>query len=263
MDTMEKSPLKLDHPPIVEAVVDIDCDMPPKFKLAECGKSAQERFSDHYPRYEQQLMANFAFQIVEEKDGPGPTEPPLAKSSLSAHLFRNQEGNQLVQVRQRGFSFNRLAPYGGLDEYLPEIERVWGIFVELTQPVKVRQVSLRYINRILLPINGERLILSEYFQVSPQLPPQSNLIFTGFLNQHSAIEAVTGHGANIILNGLPSENDTLPVLFDIQVHAASGGEAEDWPWIRQQILSLRDLKNRIFENTLTEKCRSLHNTSTP
>lgn len=254
--------MKLDNPPIVEAVVDIDCDMPPKFKLAECSNSASERFSDHYPRHEQQRMANFALQIVEEKEASEPIETPRAKSSLSAHLFRNQEGNQLVQVRQGGFSFNRLALYGSLDEYLPEIERVWKIFVELTQPVSVRQVRLRYINRILLPLQGPGLDLGEYFQVSPQLPTQSNLTFTGFLNQHSAVEAGTGHFANIVLSGLPPENNALPVLFDIQVHTSGGGDVSDWPWIRQQILSLRDLKNRIFENTLTEKCLNLHNTST-
>jgi uncharacterized protein (TIGR04255 family) len=261
MDTFEKKPLKLDNPPIVEAVVDIDCDMPPKFKLAECGKAASERFSDRYPRHEQQLMANFALQIVEEKEAREPVEPPRAKSSLSAHLFKNHEGNQLVQVRQRGFSFNRLSPYSGLDEYLPEIERVWRIFVELTHPAAVRQVRLRYINRILLPLDGGGLDLGEYFQVSPQLPTQSNLTFTGFLNQHSAVEADTGHLANIALSGLPPENGALPVLFDIQVHTSGGGEVADWPWIRKQIFSLRDLKNRIFENTLTEKCLNLHNSS--
>jgi len=262
MDMTERGPLKLDHPPIVEAVVDIDCDMPPKFDLSAVGNAAKERFSVCYQRHEHQFMANFAIQIIEEKEASEPVEPPRAKGTLSAHLFRNQEGNQLVQVRQRGFSFNRLAPYGGLDEYLPEIERVWRIFVELTHPVTVRQVRLRYINRILLPLDGDGLILGDYFQVSPQLPPQSNLTFTGFLNQHSAVEAGTGHQATIVLSGLPPENDRLPVLFDIQVHTAGGAEVDDWPWIRQQILSLRDLKNRIFENTLSEKCLKLHNTST-
>lgn len=253
--------LKLDHPPIIEAVVDIDCDMPPKFDLAACGQDAMARFSDAYPRHEKQMMAGLTLKIVDEKDAPELDVPTRTRGTLSAHLFRNREGNQLVQVRQRGFSFNRLAPYDGLDSYLPEIERVWKIFVDLTQPVIVRQISLRFINRLLLPLDDDGLDLGSFFQVGPQLPDSGNLRLTGFLNQHSAIENETGHQANIILNGLPTEEDTLPVIFDIQVFTTAGAEVGDWAGIRQQINSLRDLKNRIFRHTLTEKCISLHNTS--
>ena len=176
---------------------------------------------------------------------------------MQAFQFLHDDEKQLVQVRTQGFAFNRLAPYGSLDDYMGEIERTWRQFVTLTSPVQIRAVRLRYINRILLPMKGEGLQLQDFLKVSPQLPNESNLTFIGFLNQHSAIESGTGNQANIVLTTQPLEADNLPIIFDIGVHHIEPGEPDNWPWITENIQSLRSLKNRIFKNTLTERCLNL------
>lgn len=68
--------------------------------------------------------------------------------------FLKNDEKQLVQIRPQGYSFNRLAPYGGFDEYLPEIERAWRLFVDIVMPLQVKLIRLRYINRFLLPMHG-------------------------------------------------------------------------------------------------------------
>ena len=70
------------------------------------------------------------------------------RRGIQALQFLHADEKQLVQVRAQGFSFNRLAPYTSLDDYLPEIERTWHLFVGLASPVQIRVVQLRYINRI-------------------------------------------------------------------------------------------------------------------
>lgn len=252
MNDMIEPELKLAKAPIVEAVIDIDCDMPPGFDLAALEGPAHEAFRAQYPKFRNQFLEQH--RIESKADEPAKHS---AKRALQALQFLHDDEKQLVQVRTQGFSFNRLAPYTTLDDYLPEIHRTWEIFVGIASPVQIRVVRLRYINRILLPFTGERVELADYFKVSPKLPDEDKLQFAGFINQHTAVEVDTGHQVNIVLASQPPENEKLSIIFDICVASAGAAEAEDWTWILAEIQSLRGLKNRIFRNTLSETCLNL------
>jgi uncharacterized protein (TIGR04255 family) len=249
---MSEPELKLAKAPIVEAVIDVDCDMPPGFDLAALEGPAHEAFRAQYPKFRNQFLEHHRIE-------PKADEPALhsAKRALHALQFLHDDEKQLVQVRAQGFSFNRLAPYTSLDEYLSEIQRTWELFTGIASPIQIRVIRLRYINRILLPFTGGRVYLDEYFKVSPRLPDEESLQFAGFVNQHTAVEVDTGHEANIVLASQPPENEKLPIIFDICVASAGSAEAKDWAWIVGKIQSLRGLKNRIFKNTLTERCLNL------
>jgi uncharacterized protein (TIGR04255 family) len=244
--------LNLKSPPIVEAVLDIECDLPPDLVFSTLEQPARDRFSDRYP------VARIQF-IQEHQIGLKPNEqPPLSiRQSVQAFQFLQSDEKQLVQLRTQGFSFNRLAPYSSLDDYLPEIERTWQIYVELANPIQIRLVRMRYINRIELPIGTGLFQLDDYFKVCPRLPEEEKLSFVGFFNQHAAVEIETGNLVNIVLTAQPSSERQLPVIFDTTVASSIGGEINDWLLIREKILDLRNLKNRIFKNTLTDKCLSL------
>lgn len=244
--------LNLHSAPIVEAVVEVECDMPPTFDLGGIETRARDVFRTEYPKIRVQFLEEH--QITNKG---GDFTEHRTKRGIQAYHFLHDDEKQLVQVRAQGFAFNRLAPYGSLDDYLKEIERTWTQFRSLVSPVQIRNVRLRYINRILLPMAGDALQLQDYLRVSPQLPNESNLTFVGFLNQHSAIEAGTGNQANIVLATLPIEGERLPVIFDIAVNHPATAEPDDWKWIADKIQSLRDLKNRVFKNTLTPQCLNL------
>ena len=243
--------MKLAHAPIIEAVLDIDCDMPPKFDLTALEQPALERFRDKYPVIKKQHLEEFQIKM-------GQTEPPnySSKRAIRAFQFFQTGEKQIIQVRSNGFSFNRLAPYSSLDEYLPEIERTWKIFVGLALPVQVRNIQLRYINRIFLPFASEGINLGEYFKIYPVLPIE-NLALTGFVNQYLAAETDTGNFVNVVLTSQPVENHKAPMLFDNSAVWTGTAEVENWAWISAKIIALRNLKNRIFENTLTAKCLDL------
>ncbi len=250
---MDELPLlKFAKAPIVEAVVDIDCDMPPAMDLAALENQARDLFRDRYPKFRGQLIQQHQF-----KQEIGAAPEMSIRQSLHALQFLHDDEKQLVQVRGLGFSFNRLAPYSSLDDYLPEIERAWGLFVSFASPVQIRAVRLRYINRILLPLTNGRVELDEYLKLSPRLPDEKRLTFAGFLNQHAVVEAVTGNQANIVLTTQPQVVDQLPLIFDIEATSAGNAEPGDWPWIEAKIQSLRSLKNHIFVNALTDKCLKL------
>ena len=249
---MAENQRRLSHPPIVEAVWDIDCDRPPGQSLESIESVARDCYSDRYPQARSQFVQEHQFEI---KGGEQPVVS--VRGALAALQFLQDDGKQLVQVRAQGFSFNRLAPYIGFDELMPEVERTWRLYVDIAAPVQVRAIRLRYINRILLPLTEGRVELDEYLGVGPKLPDEDRLAFSGFLNQHVAIEKNTGHQAVTVLTTQPVEGDKLPVIFDNTVLASEPREPTDWPSILRDMRSLRDLKNHIFERTLSPKCLNL------
>ncbi len=253
IDTATNAPnFKLLHPPIVEAVLDIDCDMPPTFDLTALEKTSREAFPSQYPKVRTQFLEEH--QIEQKADQPIQFS---ARRRLQAFQFLQEDEKQLVQIRMQGFSFNRLAPYASLDNYLPEIERAWGLFVSIASPVQIRAVRLRYINRILLPLTDGRVELEDYLKVGPRLPDEDRLRFAGFLNQYTAVEMDTGLQVTVVLTSQTPENDKIPIIFDISVGSAEAADPENWAWLLTKIQSLRYLKNRIFRNTLTEQCLNL------
>lgn len=248
----EEEALKLRNAPISEAVLDIDCDMPPNFNLAGLEADARKLFAEPYPQFRAQFLQEAQ---IEQR----PNEPPVmsARQGLQSLQFFKADHLQLVQVRQNGFSFNRLAPYSSLDAYLPEIHRSWELFRELANPLRVRRIALRYINRILLPLTAGRVELDEYLKIGPRLPDEKGLTLGGFLNQHSALETATGNIVNTILTSQPVENSFLPLIFDIEAVRLVQAESNDWDQIDSVVKSLRSLKNRVFRNTLSQQCLKL------
>ncbi len=249
---MSNPGLRLSHAPIVEAVLDLDCDMPPGQDIADLEVPAREGLRDRYPKVRTQFLQGY--QIEQ----PARAEPPFsAHQSIQALQLLQEDEKQLVQVRAHGFSFNRLVPYTSLDDYLPEIERAWRLFVGLASPVQVRAIRLRYINRIPLPSVDDRVEMDDYLKLVPRLPDDDRLSLLGFLNQYTAIEHDTGNRVNIILTTQPRENDVVPIIFDIEAFREEAVAPDDWDSLLAHIRSLRGLKNRVFVNALTQKCLDL------
>lgn len=248
--------LELTHPPIVEAVLDIDCDLPPEQDLLALEVAAHEKLKDDYPTHDRQWLREHRIQA-----GPGTSSTSLSSPpAVQAIRFRQLGGRQLVQLRTRGYSFNRLAPYTGLDGYLEEIERTWRIYVNLAAPNEVTEIRLRYINRILLPTSGGLVGLDQYLKLGPRVPDPDNLQLASFLNQYKAVESTTGLQVNVTLTLQPEENGKLPIIFDNAVISTSVVAPDDWNGLLERIQELRDLKNRVFENTLTDACLAMFRT---
>lgn len=249
---MNAAALKLRHAPIVEAVVDIDCDLEPGFDLDAIEWAARERFQDRYPKFQKRYL-----QELKIETKAAALSQFSARNAVQALQFFHDDKAQLVQMRVQGFSFNRLKPYSSLDDYLPEIRRTWQSYLEMAAPVSTRLVRLRYINRILLPTEAGKVELDEYLKIGPRLAHEKALEFTGFLVQHKAMEKDTDHQVNLVLTSQDPENEKLPVILDIGVASPLREEPGNWAVIRRTVDSLRGLKNRIFLNTLTDKCIQL------
>ncbi len=239
--------------PIIEAVVDIECDLPPKLDLQSMREPAEEALRNRYPKFRQMLIQEHLFT----KDGDAPAELRVNQGP-GAMQFLTEDERQLVQFRPNGFSFNRLAPYGSLDDYMSEIESAWNTFLALAQPVMVRKIGVRMINRIMLPMDCGRLNFGDFLTVTPRLPDTgSPLGFLGFLDQQMALDSDTGNRANIIKTTELPQGDKLPLILDIDTFYPCETPPAEWAKIRDRLDSLRSLKNRIFRSTLTQQCLNL------
>jgi uncharacterized protein (TIGR04255 family) len=249
---MSEPEFKLPNPPIVEAVLDIDYDMRPGLKVAELEPAVRERFKDGYPKFRTQFLQEHEIKAT-------PNAPPKmsVRHEVQALQCLKEDEKQLVQVRAQGYSFNRLAPYSSLDDYLPEIEQTWRQFVEIAAPVKIRAVRLRYINRILVPLQNGKVELNDYLKTGPRLPDEDNMTFLGFLIQNAAVENATQHQVNTVLTSQGRVGEKLAIIFDNCVTSVVPAAPDDWAWILGKIHALRVLKNQVFRNSLTEKCLSL------
>jgi uncharacterized protein (TIGR04255 family) len=242
---------QLRNPPIVEAVFDVDCDLPPGFDLTTLEARSRAQFADQYPKFRAQFLQEL--QVETTLDAQAKIS---GRSALQAFQYLHEDEKQLVQVRPQGFSFNRLAPYSNLDDYLSEIERTWRLYLNLVSPIQIRTIRLRYINRILVPLTANAVDLDEFFKIGPRLP-DADLALSGFLSQQAAVEKSTGHQVNLVLTTQPLVSEKLPVILDVTVASQSTADPADWPKIMPVIGSLRILKNRVFFNTLTDKCIEL------
>ena len=249
---MSEAPLALGATPIVEAVVDIDCDMPVDVDVEALDAAAKATLAGSYPTARRRMLS-------EHQISAAPDEPLAVTSRQGLHALQyfSADEKQLIQFRPAGFSFNRLAPYTTLDDYFAEIERTWKIFVDITKPVVSRVVRLRYINRIQLPMTDGRVEIDDYLKLAPRLADEERLTFAGFFNQHSVLEPATGNQVNIVFATQPPADDQLPIIFDIEAFKDVSVEPSDWATISGRIRSLRSLKNLVFRNSLTDKCLNL------
>lgn len=239
--------------PIIEAVLDIDCDLPPLLNWASLQATAKEMLQESYPTCRQQFIQEHSF--TKEVDAA----PEFRMSeNLGAVQFLTLDEKQLIQFRPGGFSFNRLAPYTSMDDYMPEIQTAWYVFRKLVKPLLIRKIGIRMINRILLPMPVGQMNFGDFLKVPPRLPETgSNLMFLGLLEHHMAIDQQTGNHANIVKTTESSEDGKLPLILDIDVFFPCQMDPENWDSVLERIESLRNLKNQIFKQTLTQQCLNL------
>lgn len=249
--TVERG-LKLVNAPIVEAVLDVDCDMRSDFDLSMVEAGARDAYCSLYPKLQ---IRRFQEHLIQQDTNANPRYS--TRDGLEAFMFLDETQKQIVQVRNQGFSFNRLAPYARLDDYLEEMERTWSLFVPIVQPLRVRAVKLRYINRMSLPLVGDKVDLDEYLKLGPRVPEDDKLSLVNFMSRNVAVDAETGHQVTIVLTSQPVDHGMLPVIFDITVADVTPDDSLAWGHIQSKVQSLRDLKNYVFERTLTERCLEL------
>ncbi len=246
-------PRHLKNAPIVEAIIDLRVKLPSTFDITRFS-SLRERLRDDYPKMEQTQQIQFEFQVRGKQ-----FQQTLKDKGLEGYFFKSDDSKNVAQFKRDGFTFSRLQPYTEWDTVLAEAKRLWKSYVTKASPELVTRIAVRYINRMNIPLPVDDF--AEYLTAPPTVPNTLPQAVSLFMTRVTICDEERGIFANItqaLQKG--AKPDFITIILDIDVYkpqdkSMTGGfeESKIWPTFEQ----LRELKNRIFFDSITEKTARL------
>ncbi len=237
--------------PITEAILDLKVILPDNFPI-ERFLDIHARVRDRFPTSEPIHVGSLAIQA-------GPEIQIDASRQHSGFLFRSKDGLRIFQATLQGFTFNRLAPYNSWEEFSNDARNLWEIYKDICKPAFVTRAAVRYINRIDIPVEGP-IKLQDYLKTAPDIAsglPQKNL--SSFFMQHQIPQEDLN--CMLVINetlALPPSPGFISVIFDIDLFRQQAWQSDDediWDFLTQ----LRERKNQVFRESITEKTEELIN----
>ncbi|MDQ6993166.1 MAG: TIGR04255 family protein [Mariprofundus sp.] len=236
----------LSNAPIIEALVDIQVQLPADISKQHIDDLKNE-LSDSYPESED--LFSLSAQIKIEPSGEAPSSEHQQK--YTGCRLRSSDKSHIVQLRTNGLSVSRLNPYVTWDDLESNATELWNLYVKHLRPEFITRVALRYINRIEVPLPVSDL--HEYLVTPPIVPSGLPNRISEFVNRIVIHDQNIDARAIIIQAFEGVANDkTLPIILDIDVFKEGRLETDDKD-IWNKFTQLRDLKNQIFFESLTEK----------
>ena len=236
----------LSKAPINEALIDIRVGLPREPVTHEAFQKLEAKIGDTYP-------SALPIQTMRIEFFPG--NPPTEKKETKFEGFRFTSSNQLqvVQATPDAFTFSRLRPYETWENLQAEAQKCWSVYNEVFRPQVITRVATRFINALEIPLPFTDF--SEYLNGPPNVPSGLPQAIAGFFTRVVFPDLQTGATA-IITQSLESVvgSTSLKVLLDIDVILERSFDTQDnqqeaWTTIGK----LRDLKNKIFFESVTEK----------
>lgn len=240
----------LNNAPITEAIIDFRVRLPGAFEILRL-KEAHGQLSADYPTLEEQQVTQ---QEFEQRLGQ-PPKLTVRSQGVLGYRFHSRDNKTIVQFRRNGFTFNRLKPYSSWDQVFPEACRLWHIYSTAAQPEEISRIAVRFINRLQLPLPN--LEFSDYLTAPPPLPQGVPQSLSGFLTRVVIQDPEARLAANIVQALEPPLNEQyISMILDIDVYQRDVSELT-LEAVLGQFAKLRDMKNRIFFGSLTEKALAL------
>lgn len=166
---------KYKNNPIIEAVCEFQLSPDTKWDLTIPGLF-YEKINKEFPNKEQRLA-----QELEVVHGTEGIQQKLRASERV--LFLNSERNNIIQVGTQLLAVNRLKPYEEWGKFKKVIETAYNTLRETVEFQVHRKISLRYGNRIDIPLTDKDIDLDKYFDFRPYLgkaiPQQMNSLYVG------------------------------------------------------------------------------------
>jgi uncharacterized protein (TIGR04255 family) len=236
--------------PITEALIDIRAELSSELRFEDL-QSFKKHVSSDYPHEETRNLAEGIIRF-------GPSLQASAQQKPWGLMFRNEQNNQVLQVRLDGFTFSRLAPYEDFEHLRDEARRLWDIYRELVRPKGITRVAVRYINQLNLP--GARVEPRDYLNIFPHVSDKLPAELRDFGPCSMSLRMVQHDlGGFLLLNEVmtpPKLPNTISIVLDFDLHVESPpvtNEQELWAFFDR----LRERKNLYFEECITGKTREL------
>jgi uncharacterized protein (TIGR04255 family) len=241
---MATEPLHLSKSPIIEAVINIQVSPLPELAL-ENFKSIVEQVTASYPSSKELSQMEFRGEL-------NPQGPKASASQRQIGLqFQSTDTRQVFQVRLNGFSFHRLAPYENWQNFRGEASRLWSLYRTAVGPTRIETYSIRYINKVPVPLGQP---IERYFKVYPVIPEDLPQVMINYVMR---LELQIEGGIWIMHQAqLPPEMPASGfILLDNELRYGALGLTDEVVWHR--IDEMRHEKNRIFLGCITDELKGI------
>ena len=239
------APRHLRNAPITEAIFDFRVKARAGFRGEEFAPLRSE-LANRFPKMEDRRAPQTTFAVVE-----GKSQPPVVQDlGMQGYFFKSADEKTIAQFRVDGFTFNQLYPYTSWQDLFPSVMELWRLYSATARPEVILRLAVRYINRI--PFPPGPVNLETYLRTAPVIPPELPQHLSSFLTRvtiHDPDVNIAAHVAQALeaaTSGQPA------VIFDIDAFK-QGEFVTDDPAIEETFNRLRDFKNLIFFNSLTEE----------
>lgn len=237
------------NPPIAEALLDIRVNLDSHFdvkKLEEFQKIIDKNFSV------KQINTKIEASLMLK-----PGELPFAtkKDTHNGYLFKTDDNKKIVQARMDGFTFNKLKPYDNWINFEKEGKVLWDAYLKVAKPLNITRVSIRYINLIEIPLPISDF--KDYILTIPDVGKGIPQNLSEFLMRLVIPDEKRENVAIVTETFEISKNEKIiSLIFDIDVFRIVDLNPQDQK-LWEILNSLRDYKNRIFINSITDKTKKL------
>ena len=239
------NPRHLENAPITEALFDIRVKANPTIEV-ESFSQLIEVLADRLPIVEKQISGSITIDLPPSSPKPG----VVKDTGVQGYFFRSDDGTLVAQFRIDGFTLNRLRPYTSWETLRPLTLDLWHMYYNLARPEAVTRLAMRFINHMPLTEEGD---LGRYLRAAPTIPQELPQLLSSFLTR------VTIHdNANYLSAHIRQALETDParrkatIIFDIDAFREVSLEPTSSE-IGVIFDQLRDFKNRIFFNYLTDE----------
>lgn len=235
-------------PPIVEAVIDIQVDVPDATQTAQVDALADKLKG----RYASRIPIRQAEMRLEIR--PEGTPEFSNQHSILGWRFDTEKKDRVLQIRTGGFTYSHLAPYTDWPTFSAEAKSLWEEYLIAAKPGAVHRIAVRVINR--MPQIPEGAQIDEYFNLYPLVPEtMSNTLDGMFLQVRSAYKGADPD-AKLVLNFYSDQSNSNQFMLDIDLFVDRKIEPNE-----ASVFAILDVlgrsKDDIFERCITDKVREV------
>lgn len=166
-----------------------------------------------------------------------------------------EDRRRAIQLTSQAFSYHLLRPYTHWKAFSSDARAAWDAFAEGSCP-PVEEVQLRFVNEFHLPSLFEDW--GEFLSIHPNLPPSLDTGLGSFWMTLELEDRSVPASAIVTQATEGVKGQSAPCVLDIDTRSlpiARGLEDSDQIW--RVLDGLRDYKNRLFFEGLTERAKEL------
>jgi len=238
-------PRRYARPPIIEAVFEFQFEEPSGERDLE---RLRDRFKRQYPAIEQQL------QISVEVRG----EKVTTTSTPSGFKMTSANALDVLLVQTKSLGTTRLAPYESWESLISTAKANYEAFTKIVGRRKITRIGARFLNRIDIPTKklvGQSLI--DWVYVGIAIPTTVTAVIGPYSLSVNCVDVQTGIKIQLQSSlGLTSLLEHASIFLDVDAYQDTDIPTRlDELWEHAEVL--RQAKNNVFENNITDATRAL------